>query len=67
MTQMEREFGWDDEIVKEGGEGFTLLPPGDYNFTVAKFERGRFAGSEKCLLAIRRKWRSSFILQNMEM
>ncbi|OPG94115.1 hypothetical protein B2I21_33130 [Chryseobacterium mucoviscidosis] len=47
MTQMEREFGWDDEIVNEGGTGFTILPPGDYNFTVAKFERGRFAGSEK--------------------
>ncbi|MDK8193749.1 hypothetical protein QP794_27065 [Paenibacillus sp. UMB7766-LJ446] len=46
MTQ-EREFGWDDEIVNEGGTGFTLLPPGDYNFTVSKFERGRFAGSEK--------------------
>lgn len=44
--EMERELGWDDEIEKEGG-GFILLPPGDYNFTVAKFERGRFAGSAK--------------------
>lgn len=42
----ERELGWDDEIEKDGGE-FTILPAGDYNFTVAKFERGRFAGSEK--------------------
>jgi hypothetical protein len=43
---IEREFGWDDEIQKDGGS-FVLLPPGDYNFTVTKFERGRFAGSDK--------------------
>lgn len=42
----ERELGWDDEIEKEGGN-FVLLPQGDYNFTVAKFERGRFQGSDK--------------------
>jgi hypothetical protein len=46
MSQMERELGWDDEIQKDGGE-FIVLPAGDYNFTVMKFERGRFAGSEK--------------------
>ncbi|WP_117161324.1 hypothetical protein [Paraliobacillus sp. X-1268] len=47
MSQgQERELGWDDEIEKEGGN-FVLLPKGDYNFTVAKFERGRFQGSEK--------------------
>lgn len=46
MNQNERELSWDDEIEKDGGE-FTLLPEGDYNFTVAKFERGRFAGSDK--------------------
>ncbi|MGN7409945.1 hypothetical protein [Sporosarcina sp. SAFN-010] len=45
MSQ-ERELGWDDEIVKEGG-GFTLLPEGDYNFTVTKMERARFSGSAK--------------------
>ena len=44
--EIERELGWDDEIEKEGG-AFVLLPPGEYNFTVAKFERGRFAGSAK--------------------
>lgn len=43
----ERELGWDDTIEKDGGGGFVLLPAGDYNFTVAKFERSRFAGSEK--------------------
>ncbi|WP_416149397.1 hypothetical protein ACM26V_24665 [Salipaludibacillus sp. HK11] len=46
MTQQERELGWDDEIEKEGGN-FVLLPAGNYNFTVQKFERGRFQGSEK--------------------
>jgi hypothetical protein len=46
MTDQERELGWEDEIEKEGGN-FVLLPAGDYNFTVAKFERGRFQGSEK--------------------
>lgn len=42
----ERELGWDDEIEKDGGD-FIVLPAGDYNFTVSKFERGRFAGSAK--------------------
>lgn len=47
MSQnVERELGWDDEIQKDAGE-FTVLPAGDYDFTVAKFERGRFSGSEK--------------------
>ncbi|MGG0757906.1 hypothetical protein, partial [Brevibacillus laterosporus] len=46
MSQIDRELSWDDEIQKDGGE-FILLPAGDYNFTVTKFERGRFAGSEK--------------------
>ncbi|MDF2649829.1 MAG: BCBBV1cgp15 [Paenibacillus sp.] len=40
----ERELGWDDTIEKDGGE-FVLLPEGDYNFTVVKFERSRFQGS----------------------
>lgn len=42
----ERELGWDDQIVKDGPE-FILLPEGDYDFTVTKFERGRFQGSTK--------------------
>lgn len=42
----ERELGWEDEIEKDGSD-FVLLPEGDYNFTVKKFERSRFAGSEK--------------------
>lgn len=43
---IEREFSWDEEIVKESGE-FTLLPEGDYDFTVNSFDRARHAGSEK--------------------
>jgi len=46
QNNIERELGWDDTIQKDGGE-FTLLPAGDYDFTVTKFERGRFAGSAK--------------------
>lgn len=42
----ERELNWDDEIEKDGSD-FIILPAGDYNFTVTKFERGRFAGSAK--------------------
>lgn len=45
MTQ-EREFQWDDTIEKDGPV-FKLLPAGEYNFTVEKFERRRFAGSAK--------------------
>lgn len=42
--EMGKELGWDDEIVNDGPE-FVLLPEGDYNFTVKKFERARFQGS----------------------
>lgn len=37
---------WDDAIENDGQE-FIILPEGDYNFTVADFERGRFPGSAK--------------------
>lgn len=40
-----KEIGWDDEVEK--GEGFILLPEGDYDFIIESFERGRFAGSSK--------------------
>lgn len=46
MSDIEREFSWDDEIEKDGGE-FPLLPEGDYDFTVKAFQRGRHSGSEK--------------------
>lgn len=42
----ERELQWEDTIEKDGPD-FILLPEGDYDFTVAKFERARFAGSSK--------------------
>lgn len=45
MSDFEREFNWDDEIVKDSD--FILLPEGDYNFRVTGFERGRHNGSEK--------------------
>lgn len=40
------ELGWDDQIEKDSLE-FTILPEGDYDFTVIDFERGRHAGSDK--------------------
>ena len=43
---VDRELAWDDEIVNDGPD-FVLLPEGDYNFTVANFERARFQGSAK--------------------
>lgn len=45
MTDIDRELGWDDEIEKESN--FILLPAGDYDFEITKFERGRHDGSEK--------------------
>lgn len=42
---LDEEFDWDSEINSE--DSFTLLPEGDYNFTVTKFERARHNGSEK--------------------
>ncbi|AMS11405.1 DUF669 domain-containing protein [Erysipelothrix rhusiopathiae] len=45
-NQFERELGWDDEI-QDDGEDFIILKPGNYDFVVKKFERGRFDGSEK--------------------
>ncbi len=37
---------WNDTIEVDGGE-FIILEPGDYNFTVTSFERGRFPGGAK--------------------
>lgn len=50
----EREFDWNDEIEKDGGD-FILLKPGDYDFTITNFERGRYDGGDKlppCNMAI---------------
>jgi hypothetical protein len=40
------ELDWDSEIENEGSE-FIVAEPGDYDFTVTNFERGRFQGSAK--------------------
>lgn len=42
----EMELEWDSEISKEGAE-YTLLPEGDYNYTVESYERARHPGSDK--------------------
>ena len=42
---MNGEWGWDTPI--ENDSEFQLLPEGDYNFRVVKFERGRHSGSDK--------------------
>lgn len=52
-NQNERALGWDDEIEKESE--FTVLKPGEYDYTVESFERGRHNGSENlppCNIAI---------------
>lgn len=41
------EIGWDGAIEHDSEFQFQLLPEGDYNFTVMKFERGRHNGSQK--------------------
>lgn len=49
---IDKEYGWDDEIEKDEQE---TLAEGDYSYTVKSFERGRFNGSEKipaCNMAI---------------
>lgn len=43
--QTDGALGWGDSISQENQ--FPLLPAGDYYFTIKKFERGNFEGSEK--------------------
>lgn len=45
MAEDFREYGWDDEIQNE--DAFTLLPAGDYEFEIVKYERARHEGSDK--------------------
>ena len=50
----QRELSWDDEIENDSSD-FEVVPEGDYNFEVTKFERGRSKGSDKlppCNMAI---------------
>ena len=39
-------MGWDDEIENDG-EGYRVLPEGEYDFTIESFARGRHEGSAK--------------------
>ena len=41
----DRNFDWNDTI--ENDSSFTLLPEGDYPFTVKSFERGEYPGGKK--------------------
>lgn len=43
---MEREFGWEDEIVVDGQE-FIDIPNGDYDFLIESIDRNRYQGSAK--------------------
>ena len=45
MSEIEKEYGWDDEISRD--DEFTVLPEGDYDFEVISFERSRSNGSDK--------------------
>ena len=50
-----REFSWDGDTITADGSDYILLPPGDYNFTIAKFDRTRSQGSDKmppCNMAV---------------
>lgn len=52
MADYIEEFDWDDEIEEDGQ--FTLLPEGEYEFEVKKFERGRSkAGNKKAMLTLK--------------
>lgn len=46
MEVMDEALSWDDQIADDGQE-FVILPEGDYDFTITKFERARHQGSEK--------------------
>ncbi|MCL1873627.1 MAG: DUF669 domain-containing protein [Clostridiales bacterium] len=45
-SNIDRELGWDEEIQKDSSS-LTLLPEGDYDFTVIGMERARHQGSDK--------------------
>jgi len=45
MADMAKPLDWGDTVTKD--EAFSLLPEGDYNFTITGFERGRYAGGDK--------------------
>ena len=49
-----KELGWEDTIQNDG-QDFEPVPPGDYDVTIEKWERGRSKGEGKlppCNMAI---------------
>ena len=46
-VEYDREFGWNDEIENDEVRSFVLLDPGEYDYVVNTFERGRHNGSAK--------------------
>ena len=45
MSEMGRELSWNSEIQQDST--FELVPEGEYNFEVRRYERGRHEGSAK--------------------
>ncbi len=45
MKDQGKALDWNDEIQNDG-EDFTIIPEGDYDFQITKFERARFNGSD---------------------
>lgn len=46
MSEQDRVFSWDDVITKDESE-FTLIPEGEYDYTVERVERSDYAGGNK--------------------
>ena len=47
MTNIDNSvMDWND-VIKDDGQEYVLLPEEDYNFVVTNFEKGRFPGSAK--------------------
>ncbi|MFZ3132859.1 MAG: DUF669 domain-containing protein [Desulfosporosinus sp.] len=46
MSNVGREFDWDDQIENDSPD-FVTLPEGDYDFEVIDLERARHTGSDK--------------------
>lgn len=44
-AEPDKELDWDDAIAWEDAPAYITLPPGDYIFTVASYERGRYNGN----------------------